>query len=166
MSFLIMKTKLLVALLLLGFTVNAQLKVNIGTDTKILLFGTDNQYTKHEPKLNFEVKLEYFDYKNHYFALGYKYVDLEQPYNAYFVNIGKELKLSDKFSLIPNLELGLLMRDKQYNHSNLYPQLNTSLRYDLNWLEIGFKPYLQLARDLPNRNFRYGATTELIINLK
>lgn len=153
-------------ILFLITTVSIAQSINIGTDAKILILGTDNQYTKHSAKFNIEAKIEYIDNNSNYIALGYKYVDLSKPYNAYYIDLGYSFQ-NNKISIIPSLELGFLMRDKQYNHGCLYPQINTSLRYNLEFIEVGFKGYLQYARDLPDRTFRYGGTIELIkkINL-
>lgn len=165
-----MKKNIFFAILLLSCISNAQVNLNIGVDPKIAIFGTDNQYTKHDALFNYELKLEVLTSKKHYFAIGHKFVNLSQKYNSYYVNIGKEYSLSNRISVIPNIELGLLKRKltTSNNAGIIYPQINTSLRYNIGFISFGYKGYLQWSRDI-GKTFRYGGVFEVtlkIFNLK
>lgn len=172
-----MKKLTLIILLILYNTISfAQLSINIGTDPKILFKGTDNQYATHKATANTEFKLEYYKEKyNTYLAVGYKYVNLSQTYEGYYINIGQKYQIGySDFYWIPKFEAGVIKRelvkvnerDNRHSPLYLYIGLNNSIRYKLNnTFELDTQGYVNLATDLPNRTFRYGGTISLIITL-
>lgn len=166
-----MKKILILALGLLTFTAtNAQFGLNVGWDAKIGIFGTDNEYTDHDGVANYQVKAEYIDGRDTYFALGYKYVNLETPYRAAFANLGVQYTLneSENLAFIPQLEVGQIHRGGKLfdNHGAIYGQGNAVLRWYLSQaLAFEGQGYLQLARDLPDRTFRWGGNIAIVYRL-
>ena len=167
-----MKTARIIVIIILliigGLAIaGAQININVGFDPKIAVLGTDNQFTKHDPLFNFEIKVEIYDDERHYFALGHKYVNLSSYYRSYYINIGKEIKVAKNVLFIPNLELGLLVRDMNTQKAVagvIYPQINTDVRYDFKHFQLSWKPYLQYSRDI-GKAFRYGSNIALIIKI-
>ena len=143
-----------------------QFNVSLGSDMKILIFGTDNQFTSHSASFNFVTKIEFIDTRNTYFAVGYTYADLTHSYDALYVNAGIKYNLLPKLDIIPMLELGRIARngpDQAFDVKPLYVQVNIATRYQfLEKLYIDFALNFQLARDLPNRTIRYGGVLSLI----
>lgn len=160
-----MKTILSIVFFAFSISLPAQIGVGFGTDVKILLFGTDNQYTEHDATFNYNIKVELIDGRNTYWAVGHKYVNLSNKYYTFYFNVGETIKLNDKWTLIPQLEGGMLFRRTiTYNHGILYPQGNIAMRYNITkWLSVEGRGYLQLARDLQHRTFRYGGELAIVI---
>lgn len=137
-----------------------QYAIGIGTDLKILTLGTDNRYTTHSQRFNFVAKFEYIDDRNNYLAVGYSSVDLNIDYQSWWINIGKSFMFIDNIFIVPQFEIGQIIRNGPgiyYDISPLFIASNTALRYRLfNKIIFETSFNLQLARDLPNRTFRYG----------
>src|SRR6056300_1931752 len=110
-----MKTIIMTAIMLSFFCSNAQFSVNIGVDPKLLLFGTDNQYTKHNSVVNAHFKIEYHGRDNDiYFAIGAEYANLREEYRAWFADFGKPFNfnfLKKEFTFIPQIEIGDIFRE-------------------------------------------------------
>jgi hypothetical protein len=166
-----MKKLYTIILILLGSISIAQPSINIGTDLKVGIFGTDNQYTTHDPIFNYEIKFE-FQHDDTYMAVGHKYVNLSEKYVSFYFNLGHTFNLTgncngrNNIILIPQFEIGHLMRIDERTDSIpgvIYPQINLSARYRFNDnFAVGFKPYVQLSRDI-SRTFRYGGNIEIIL---
>jgi len=143
----------------------AQFSLNLGYDLKIGIIGTDNQYTTHDGVANYQIKVEFMDDRDHYFALGYKYVNLSEYYKALFLDIGKHFR-NGKFYIIPQLELGHIWRERAYLASNfgvLYGGLNLAGGFYITpSFAFEVQGYGQWARDLPDRTFRYGSNIAVI----
>lgn len=158
-----------ILLVFISSNLDAQVSINIGIDPKISTIGTDNQYTKHDALFNYNIRVEYIDGRGTYFSLGHKYVNLSAKYNSFYFAGGDTWNLnSDVWTMIPQVEVGMIYKgDKiQYNHGVLYIQANLAMRYNiLSWLSTELRGYVQLARDLPDRTFRFGSDVSLIITL-
>ena len=143
-----------------------QYSVSLGSDMKILIFGTDNEFTSHSAAFNYATKFVYIDERNNYLAIGYTYANLNASYDAWYITGGFKRKLYKNLFYIPHLELGRIARNFAGTVNDvkpLYIQTNLSLRYDVTAaliLDLTFN--LQLARDLQNRTFRYGAVFSII----
>lgn len=167
-----MKNLLKILVLFCGLTATAQQGGNVlvSTDAKILALGSDNQYTSHGPTANVLVLVEYQDKLYHkwrgYAFAGYEWVNLPQWYQSYFFGYGASFKLARKFDLIPSLEAGFILRERNGRTAagSWFVGANLDLRYYLSRkLALSLRPNIELATDLPGRQFRYQATTGIVI---
>lgn len=145
----------------------------ISTDAKVLLFGSDNQYTQHPPVGNFLVLVEVVDKSRHhlYAYLGFKYVNLNQYYYSGFTGFGTWFSLRS-FDILPSFEAGLIRRerrpvdsyDKRPDTSSLYCGASCDIRFNLSkYIAISARPNIELATDLPNRLLRYQSTVGIVL---
>lgn len=171
-----MKNLFKILVLFFGLNSAAQQGGNavISTDAKILILGSDNQYTKHGSVANTLVMVEYQDlmyhgYRGYAFA-GYSWVNLPKWYQSVFFGYGNSFKLSQNLDLIPSLEGGFIFRQPVTNEANRPPAgswyvgANLDLRYYLNRrFALSLRPNVSLATDLPDRLLRFQATTGVVI---
>lgn len=171
-----MKQLLIFALLAITYT-NAQVSLEVGTDPKIFILGTDNVYTKHDSVENFYVQLEALDRSNNvYVALGYQWVNLQQWYQAGYMNFGYKFDLfgNEKLRVIPNFEFGGIYRqrypvdelDNRKIPVSVYTALNIPVRYQVSeriWVQG--KGQLQHATDIEGRLFRYAGFVSVVIQI-
>jgi hypothetical protein len=157
-----MKPKIFLIIAIFSCLINfaQQFNIGVGSDFKILLFGTENEFTSHGARFNFTTKFEHITETGNYVSFGYTNTDLDVDYQAWYFSGGRQLKLLDKATFIPQFEIGQIIRNGPgvaYDVAPLFIAANAAFRYNIvaNVI-IEFALNLQLSRDLPDRTFRYG----------
>jgi len=169
-----MKNLILLLFLTVSLTASGQHETNlhIATDAKVLIFGSDNQYTQHKGVGNIVVMLESIDYTAGKWYpggyLGFRYVNLPQKFNHAFAGLNMAFEIARYFYALPGIEGGLVWRERSTDGAEIMGNVAFAavldLRYNLRpWLALSFRPNVETAKDLPDRNFRYQATVGAVI---